>query len=271
MFYATARGHGLMMYARSGLAVMSLFGCLAGMFSRPTAAQSERRSFEVASVKTTEQARVVSITPRRSGDRISYVTSFQMALCYAYNLQPFQVAGAELPGTFDIEATMSGSPDEKQVREMFQSLLADRFRLVVHRQARDMDVYILVTADKGVILKPSDKSEPSTDPGGSTGRVDLYMEKSGPRLVGKGASMTQLAAGLARVMRGPVLDRTEIVGMFDFDLECASVEPQENRGSPQDLAWSVSTAITRLGLRLKSGKGPVEVLVVDHVERPSAN
>ena len=83
--------------------------------------------------------------------------------------------------------------------------------------------------------------------------------------------MAQLASGLARVMRGPVVDKTEIEGLYEFDLDCSSGDPQGERGASSDLSWSVSAAITKLGLRLKPGKGPVEVLVVDHVEKPSAN
>jgi uncharacterized protein (TIGR03435 family) len=141
--------------------------------------------------------------------------------------------------------------------------------LAVHREVKQMAVYTLVVEGKGAKLTPTQNK---TEPAGASGRVDVYSERSGPRLMGKGASMAQLADGLARVMRGPVLDRTGIEGQFDFDVDCPTDDPLAQAGPERpDLASSVAVAIRKLGLMLKPGKGPVETLVVDHVERPSAN
>jgi uncharacterized protein (TIGR03435 family) len=257
--------------ARKVLAWMSIFTVSICGQSRALPLQTERPVFEVASVKPAPQARAVSVIPRKSGDHISYITTLQIVLCYAYDLQPFQLSGAELPGTFDFEATTGGPTDEKVVRQMFQSLLADRFRLRVHYESKETNVYILSMGNKGLRLKPADTAGSDSDPSVSSGRVDLYMQKSGPRLVGKHASMGQLAAGLSRAVRAPVIDRTGIADLFDLDLDCSFDDPQQGPTQPGDLAWAVSSAVTRLGLALKPGKGPVETLVVDHVEQPGAN
>ena len=246
-------------------------GSITVSHSAAASAQLDRPTFEVASVKAANQVRVVSIIPRWSGDHVSYVTTFQIALCYAYDVQPFQVLGAELPGTFDFEATTGGSTEEKVIRQMFQALLADRFHLRIEHQTKEMSVYTLSALSKRAKLKPSENAGARSTSPPPSGRVDLYMQKSGPQLVGRRASMAQLAAGLSRVMRGPVIDRTGIAGVFDFDLDCPLDDLQQGPTQPPDLAWAVSRAITRLGLALKPGKGPVDVLVVDHVEQPSAN
>jgi uncharacterized protein (TIGR03435 family) len=253
------------------LAWASVVAFAMGVQSGEAPMQLERPSFEVASVKVVEHAATVSVIPRRSGDRVSYLTTFQMVLCYAYDIQPFQISGAGLSGTFDFEATTGGSRDENVIRQMFQALLADRFRLRVHRETRQMRIYTLSAENGGVKLKPSEYVGSGSDSTAPSGRVDMYMQNLGPQLVGKHASMAQLAEGLSRAVRGPVIDRTGIAGFFDFDLDCSFDQPQQDPTQPPDLAWAVSRAITRLGLALKPGKNPVDVLVVDQVEQPSAN
>jgi len=219
-------------------------------------AQDARPAFEVSSVKPAGAVKGIAITPRRSGDRISYLTQFDIALFYAYSVQPFQVVGADLQGVFDIEAVAGKPVDDRQIKLMLQTLLAERFKLELHHQTKEMTVYTLV-AEATPQLKPAE------DPSAAGGRVYAFATKLGPRLQGKNASMAQLAEGLARVMRSPVIDQTGIAGTFDFDVECNS--------DPSDIPSSVLVALRKLGLRVKAGKAPVDILVVDHVEQPSGN
>jgi uncharacterized protein (TIGR03435 family) len=100
-------------------------------------------------------------------------------------------------------------------------------------------------------------------PKGSHG---VFLGEDGAHLMGKSATMAELVEGLKGAMRGPVEDRTGLQGTFDYDVLFA----RENK--PADTGPALPAAIqTELGLKLERGKGPVEVLAIDHVEKPSEN
>jgi uncharacterized protein (TIGR03435 family) len=191
---------------------------------------------------------------------------------YAYGIRRlYEMAGnPDLPegwNWFDIEAKVEGTPTDSELRLMFQSLLEDRFKLKVHRETREMTVYDLVLAKGGPKLTAADEnSELTIDriPIGK-GVSGVMLGMDGAHLMGKGATVTQLVDSLRSAMRGPVEDRTGIQGIFDYDVVFA----RENK--PQDTGPSLPSAIQQLGLKLEKGKGPVEVLVIDHVEKPSEN
>jgi uncharacterized protein (TIGR03435 family) len=92
-------------------------------------AQSQTPSFEVASVKLANGASSVAITPHRSGDRITYVTSLAMLVYYSYEVQPFQIRGEGLDDVYEVQAVTSVSADDREVRQMFQTLLLKLFAL----------------------------------------------------------------------------------------------------------------------------------------------
>jgi uncharacterized protein (TIGR03435 family) len=233
-----------------------------------------RPQFEVASVKTAVGVQGIAIKPRRSGNRISYVTTLEMILYYAYHVQPFQVSGDLLDGIYDIQAIMDGTPGEDQIRLMFQALLTDRFRLRLHHETKVMRVYALVVAKKGSKLRAEDASQLMLDGNPVPVGVGTYLSSTGPRLIGKGASIGQLADALARMLQGPVTDRTGLAGAFAFDVHFAKDSPQAAGAETTDVGHlpSLETAIQeQLGLKLESERGPVEILVIDHVEKPSEN
>jgi uncharacterized protein DUF3738 len=141
---------------------------------------------------------------------------------------------------------------------MLRSLLAERFRLRAHTESRDVPVYALVVA-----------------------RADRRL---GPKMLsathGRGITMAQLAARLSPRVDRPVEDRTKLTGTFDVDLrwmpDPRPPAPDEQRPSflpPVDPSGSsIFTAlIEQLGLKLEPAKGSIEILVIDHVERPSPN
>ena len=236
-------------------------------FTPDACGQSAVRSFEVASVKPAPAAAAVSITPLRSGNRLTYITTLPLLLNYAFQVLPFQVSGNLPEGVYDIEATTEGSADEGQIRLMLQTLLADRFRLKLHREAKEMRVYELVVDKRGTQLKAAQEiSEIMLDGRPAPPGVGLWGGRAGPQLVGKGASMAQLADCLARVLHEPVLDRTGLTGSFDFDIHYAIDDPQMPGAS-------LTLAIRQqLGLKvLHSGKAPIDVLIIDHAEEPSGN
>jgi uncharacterized protein (TIGR03435 family) len=184
---------------------------------------------------------------------------------------------------FDIEAkadssvadqlrTLSHDQRRLQTQEMFQQLLADRFKLAVHWETRDFPVYALVVAKNGPSLHASKESDGSSSTSGSTGQ-----------LTARGVTLTEIARTLTQELSKElgrvVVDKTGIDGRYDVTLKwtpdtgAASVNSGTgDTASPPDSGPSIFTAIQeQLGLKLESTKGPVQVLVIDHLEMPSQN
>ena len=213
-----------------------------------------------------------------------YTTISQMVQ-FAYNLQAKQVVGA--PGwldaaTYDIEAVAgveeagAGEPTAAEFRGMMQRLLAERFGLKTHWEPRTMAAYALVVAKGGaklrVAAKVGDGAKAEIPPGVRIMRGPHQWM----RVVGVQGTMPQLAAELQRVETDrPVVDRTGLTGTFDFSFTATSAKPFFEGEGPDtgDAAPPlIFTAIEeQLGLRLEPVKTAVQCLVVDAVERPSAN
>jgi uncharacterized protein (TIGR03435 family) len=228
-------------------------------------------AFEVASIKLhagpSRAIRMAGI----SGSRFSATNNSLLGLItYAYNLKIYEVAGG--PGWisdyasfgWDIEAKAAGDGalTREQARQMLQTLLADRFQLKVHREMKEMAVYALVVAGRGgVKLKVSapDAEERMTMRGGRT--IQIETTKGG---------MEQLVTQISGTLGQPVLDKTGLTSEYDYRLEFA---PQSAWAADADAdAPTIFTALQeQLGLRLESQKAPVEIVVIDHAEKPSEN
>lgn len=148
--------------------------------------------------------------------------------------------------------------------QMLQALLADRFKLRIHRETKEVPVYLLVTG----------KKRPKLETDSGEGETSF-------RFSGKGAnfehtSMVDLAeflSGLGPVQR-PVLDRTSLPGAFKFTLSLADIvaDPTKPVDKPSMFAWSsIFAGLQEIGLKLEPSKAPVELLIIDHAELPSAN
>jgi uncharacterized protein (TIGR03435 family) len=180
---------------------------------------------------------------------------------------------------------------------MLQSLLADRSKLMVHRETRDLPVYVLEPGRKGLKL-PAPKEggcvtpDPNTPPGPlpppaqglparqRCGTPAISISTQGTRILGGQISIVEFARVLSVAVARPVIDKTGFVGTFDADLaflpdQATSGLPNPGPGllpPPDPTAVTIFTAIQeQLGLKLESDKGPVEVLVIDSVRRPSEN
>lgn len=163
---------------------------------------------------------------------------------------------------------------------MLQALLADRFELRVHFRSKELPVYALVIAKKGPKLEQAKPG--AVDPGGSKTAGDPKQGGGSLRiapgeLLGQAADMWVLKAMLTQIVGRTVLDKTGLTGNYNFKLNWTPDENLAASGSAtgnidDSSAPSIFAALQeQLGLKLKSQKGPVEVLVVDHVERPSEN
>jgi uncharacterized protein (TIGR03435 family) len=147
--------------------------------------------------------------------------------------------------------------------EMVQSLLMDRFKLILHNETRELPIYNLVVAKGGPKLG-------ATQADGTTvnrGRDHIEVQASD--------SIAVLAQELSKVVGRDVIDNTGITGRYDLKLKWTpddSSVPQSPGGAPADSGPSIFTAVEeQLGLKLESAKGPVHVLVIDHAEMPTVN
>ncbi len=234
-----------------------------------------RPMFEVASIKPNHSGRSGGGLNRFPA-RIKIVnSSLKFCIQMAWNVQDFQVSGGEgwtSNDRYDIEAVAATPFKGEEFRTMLQSLLTERFGLVIHRETRDKAGYALVTARNGPKLPPP--VEDADIMFGRTSAGDMTLKA-------KNATVKQLASVLSDTLGTTVVDRTGIDGRFDLSLEWApdpSKQPLVTKSGapapPLDAppGPSIFTALQQnLGLRLEGKKVPVEVIVIDRANRPSDN
>jgi uncharacterized protein (TIGR03435 family) len=148
---------------------------------------------------------------------------------------------------------------------MIQRLLAERFQLKFHFETRDLPVYRLVVAKNGFKIAE-----------GKSGSPDVSMRNNRGEMSGTNATIEMLASSLTRVLQRKVIDETGLKGDYTFHLRYVPDEhmsrPSAETAESSAEGASLFTALgEQLGLNMKAGKGPVEVLVIDSAERPSAN
>jgi uncharacterized protein (TIGR03435 family) len=248
---------------------------------------------------------VASIRPHPSADNRAYVqaskgrlviTNFsaKQLILFAYDVPNNQVLGVQAwmdSNHFDIQATTEKNATVKQLEgSMLQGLLEDRFQLKVHRETMARPVFELTVEKDGVKMQRSEE--------GSCTRysIDLPPPLSAPSaprpvycdfprlagdgrnwiLDGKGVTVGKLATTLSRSgLDRPVIDRTGLTGGFDLHLKWTADVPEsapESGTVAEATGLSIFTALKeQLGLKLESAKAPVEILVIDHIEKPSEN
>ncbi len=275
--------------------------------------QSEQRpalEYEVASIKLF----VIERGANPSG-RIGYSetpdglvaerATVRQLIQRAYGVEDYQISGAAdwvNSEHYDVEARL-GSPavdelqklspnDRIQARQhMLQTLLADRFNLTIHRENKEVQVYMLIVAKNGPKLQQAKPVVAESDkPKNSAAAGNGYMTVGGDGGVmsGQGVLLATLARMLTAYLHRPVLDKTGLIDKYDFTLRWTpdQIQPQRSSGSqgpPGDSSNtlpatdpnggpSLFTAIQeQLGLKLESAKGPVEFIAIDRIERPSGN
>jgi uncharacterized protein (TIGR03435 family) len=262
-------------------AVLLLLGCC-GAQAQPAA----RLEFEVASIKPGDPKvwnRAVGMPD--PGRFVAKSASLKGLIVVAYGVLPHQIVDGPKwldSDLFTIEAKPpAGSqpaPGPGGVgfppwRLMLQSLLEDRFHLSFHRETREQQVYDLVLAKGG--LKMKENSGPD-----KKGRLGLYANRVG-QTTGVAVPMSTLVDRFSRELGHSVIDKTGLTGKYNYDLSytpdpaqaAALYGPVLDVIRPADPDGpSLFTAIQeQLGLKLESTKGPVEVLVIDRAEKPSAN
>jgi len=221
-------------------------------------------AFEVASIRQNEAGgNIIEVTPGRLT-----ITSATLATCikWAYDVQDSQISGATstvsdlLNGErYDIVAKSTEPIPDGQLKLMLQNLLAGRFKLALHKQSRDMRVYALVVAQNGPKLRESQGE------GESKQQARSKLARQWTR-----TDMAQFAVEISGAMEAPVLDQTRLLAKYDFSLDLTPYLP--TTGERPDIAGMMITAIQeQLGLKVESRRAAVDVLVIDHLEKPSEN
>jgi uncharacterized protein (TIGR03435 family) len=161
--------------------------------------------------------------------------------------------------TYNIEAKTAGGVEvtRENISELLLPLLVSRFGLQFHRETREATEYDLEVAKNGFKLQPDTSDGKSRMSENSNGVSNMMNATKLP--------LSALAASLARYLGRPIVNKTGIAGDYDFDLKWSSDQTVDTANP------SIFAALQEIGLRLVSGKGPVEVIFVDRVEKPSEN
>jgi uncharacterized protein (TIGR03435 family) len=237
------------------------------------------QTFEVASVKPAAPGgRGMSINRSEGGRFTTENIPLRFLITFAYNIRDHQLTGG--PGwlssdRWDIVArpeskVPDGPEGTEKIRAMVRALLAERFQLATHTETKELPIYALVVAKNGPKLTPSPPE--ARGPGLRVNRGLLTATKT---------PLSLLAQHLSNTLGRTVLDQTGITGNFDFKLEYATEtmgppgakEVQEHKeASVESELPSVFTALQeQLGLRLEPKRAPVEIVVIDKVEKAAEN
>ena len=270
------------------LAVLVAFGLVN---STPGRAQSQTQSttaaapapdykYDIVSVKPVKPGAVGGQFPTVTPDGFIARNMPLMRLLYsAFGIfEDYRFSGVPAWGRadrFDVEAKIDSavtdemqklSPDDRRAAQqhMQQALLADRFKLAFHSEMKEVPVYFLVVAKNGPKFH---EANPESQAPGGRGGAGGAGRASGGGLTLRGGSLTFFAQQVLSVIaERTVIDKTGLTGKYDFTLHYG-IDSSEDPNAPP-----LFTALEeQLGLKLESGKAPVEMIVIDHVERPSGN
>lgn len=254
--------------------------------AKPMAADADP-SFEVATIKpnnsnaTSMQGLVI-----RGRNFITRASSLGDLVSFAYEVQAKQIVNAPDwldKDRYDIDAVpeQEGVPNPEQLRVMIKKLLADRFKLTFHHDQREMSAYVLTVGKEGNKLKPTQLSGPLPGIGMRPGTGGLTFNMVNAKL----SDFTGFLQLL--VLDRPVVDKTGLPGRYDFQCTFTPDDSQFGGHPPQIPNQANNTASTdtavptapslydalqqQLGLKLAAEKTSVDVIAIDHVEKPSAN
>jgi uncharacterized protein (TIGR03435 family) len=254
---------------------------VSGLFAQSVTTRPSFDEFEVASIKPTP--------PGAAGRWIRMLSATEFAaknhalktlIAAAYNVSPRAISGGPSwvdSEHYDILARTPGKvrPDLNEQMSMLRKLLSERFHLTFRREQKELRAYALTIAKGGPKLKESTASDDASPQGPPP--LVFVVSPVLVHLPGRNATMADLASVLQRAaLDDPVLDKTGLTAKYDFDLEFTPDETVFGgvlgKGADDSAKPGLFTAIQQqLGLRLEATRGLVDVLVINHVERPSEN
>jgi len=260
------------------LTALVLASCAAAFSQQPPTAPTVD---DIVSVKPSNPDGRAQFEVSPGGILTMRAVTLSLTIQQAYDVRDFEISGGPAWSSsdrYDIiakpeDASKVSPADRSQMRLRIQSLLADRFQLKLHHETKEMPVYALVIAKNGSKLNQH-----------LAGDKEGGLRRGRGQLAGKQIDMPFLALTLSRQLGRTVLDQTGLKGSYDVELNwtpdagpgglLTTIEPGRTAEPPasESNGTSIFTAIQeQLGLKLESKRGPVEVVVIDRVEKPSQN
>lgn len=237
------------------------------------------QAFDVVSIKRNTTSSSFAANPPLKGGRIRFTNvTLKDMLSVAYPVDELHMYGGPAwidNEHYDVEATTTElSASDDRYHQMLQAMLADRFRLTLHRESKQEPIYALVIGKKGLAAKATPSGAcsviaPGTEPQPGQTPCSKCTSQSRTHLECVGMTTARLAYILSFISGRPVVDQTGYGGRFNINFDFT---PGDTVASNPDLPPSIFDALQQhTGLRLQPRRGPVEVLVIDHVEKPSEN
>jgi uncharacterized protein (TIGR03435 family) len=239
---------------------------LAVTFAQTPEAQSGPPRFEVAAIRPSnfkELGGPSGIETRRGLVRANNVT-LKRTIAGAYGIGEYRILGGPAwaeSDRFQIAAKADQPVGDELLNAMLQTLLAERFNLKLHRESRTGETFLLGIGKSGLKLQPASDAP-------------LSYNNGHGHLEATGVTMREFVEILSRDLSLPVVDRTGLTGAYNFTLRWNADRPRiaDSDDAAADRRFEMSTAIAeQLGLKLKSQRMPIEMLVIDHAEKPSEN
>jgi uncharacterized protein (TIGR03435 family) len=259
-----------------------------------------RPKFDVASVKLDPGPNMYGGVAALPGGRFRANETLRTLMAVAYDVKPLQISGGPSwinSEHYQIEAKADGNANAQQMRPMLRSLLEDRFKLAIHRETKRLPVYTLAVAKAGKLKQATNCAIPDADPHAPlpppppppppgeppTSPPHLpcgFLAVRGPALDGTSVTMADLVDRLSFLLGRTVRDQTDFKERFDVHVRFAldatleglslQIPLQQPDADSSDPSLTVALR-EQLGLKLTSARKPVEVLVIDYVERPAGN
>jgi len=235
-------------------ALITLFAC---------AACAQPLKFELASVRRVNGGGPPGDIPRNMDTSPGHFAMrnvpLRMALEWAFDMKDYQISGPDwikVDERYDIIAKAADPVPESQLRQMLQTLLLERFQMKVHHEMKEMSVYVLLPGKAAPKLKESSPNDQPTLGSGEGNKAGFHAQP-----------VSRFTFMLSRRLDRPVIDKTGLTGRYDFSIDLSGLG--FNGKEPQDTnAPSIFTTVQRdLGLRLEATKEPIDVLVIDSVNK----
>ena len=251
-----------------------------------TLAAAQAPAFEVVSIKPSAPQPMGQMRVGMGGDdgRVTFSNvSLKDMVVRAFDVKNFQVAGPPVIESerFDVNAKIPDGVKRDQVPAMLRAMLAERFKLETHRETRELPVYEMLVAKGGPNLEKSEVEN----------RTQVAMEgtESGMKMNVSNAPVANFCDMLSRMVSRPVLDKTGLQGSYNFVLNLAPEDmpgrgggmirmgpgaggPESGPAPEAGPTGSMTTSLQKLGLKLESKKAPIDMIVVDKIEKvPTEN
>jgi uncharacterized protein (TIGR03435 family) len=247
---------------------LPLFAVLTGLAATAAFAQTTAAppAFEVASIKVSQIGKAGGEGSRKENTQVSPGSlnmrnvSLKTAIRWAWHVGDYQVSGPDWLANerYDIMAKAAGPAPDAELRLMLQTLLADRFKLAVHRQTKEMSSYALVVGKNGPKFQESH----------ADGESSVVPDQKTMKVVVQRTPMSQLTEMLSNVLRAPVVDLTDLKGRYDVTVDLAKYILDRSSTEPPDPVSILTRGLQdELGLKLEPRKMPIDLVVVDHAEK----